>query len=471
MSVIVGYIVLGFSAGSAAIAVLPFLLVLGKRISEEVQNRNYISDISLGNSQKKLRVKNLVNINFLADSMQKSIEGGEPVLFLQIKINQSAQVVRLLEGEHIKAEEMMTQIACEHIESEFADSTVYRLGKYTFLVWLNGQFADQIRRIEAFSHAHSPFKVKINDSLYFPKLNIGCTELSSDVGETITRLEHACDKAFQSAGANCFFVAHDDEEVLDHIRLKKGLRDVRVALHSNSLGLFAQPIIHLNAGSELPKFELLLREYSGKEVLSPGSLLQKAEYNHIFQDVDLYVVKLLAENFHTTFGKNGKDIHSVSINLSGDSYTSPRFKQLLISIFHKHCIPPEKVVLEVTENIANSNMNSATETMEEMKAHGFKLALDDIGVGSSNFQNLFRFPVDYFKIDRSYCESIRSNPSVRAFVQIIIDEAKRQGKGTIAEGIPDEETKAILALMGADYSQSFITGRPKELIPAPGYGS
>lgn len=468
MSAVAGYLLLGFSWGFIAVFALPLLLVLSKQTLEEVKNHKMICAVSMVSGKKNLRVKSLVNINFLADSMQKSIDEGEPVLFLQMKINQSAQVARLLETEHIKAEELMTQIACEHIESEFADSTVYRLGKYTFLVWLNGQFADQKRRIEAFSRAHSPFRVKINDSLYFPKLNIGITELSDNVGETITRLEHACDKAFQSAGANCFFVPEDDEEVGNHIRLKKGLRDVRVALHDNSLGLFAQPIVNLEDDSELPKYELLLREFRDGEILPPGGLLQKAEYNHIFQDVDLYVVNLLAENFHEIFGQDGKDIHSVSINVSGDSYTSPRFKQLLISTFHKFGIPSEKVVLEVTENIANNNMNSATETMEEMKAHGFKLALDDIGVGSSNFQNLFRFPVDYFKIDRSYCEGILDNPSVKAFVQIIIDEAKRQGKKTIAEGIPDDETKAVLMDMGVDYSQSFITGRPQELIPAPG---
>ena len=73
--------------------------------------------------------------------------------------------------------------------------------------------------------------------------------------------------------------------------------------------------------------------------------------------------------------------------------------------------------------------------MNKFKSAGYRLALDDIGVGSSNFKSLFDFPVDYFKIDRSYCESMRDNEAVRAFIQIIINEANKTNKKTIAEGI------------------------------------
>lgn len=142
-----------------------------------------------------------------------------------------------------------------------------------------------------------------------------------------------------------------------------------------------------------------------------------------------------------------------------------RAEEQLIQAGHE--IPSDKIILEVTENIANADTNAAIETMNKFKSAGYRLALDDIGVGSSNFKSLFDFPVDYFKIDRSYCESMRDNEAVRAFIQIIINEANKTHKKAIAEGIPDEETLELLKSMGVNYSQRFITGTPQPLIPAP----
>lgn len=459
---------LGLDLRVVVFVLVTLLAILAVRISFEWQNKKLMLRASkvTRSSEKELKIE-LVNINQLADKMQDSLDKREDILLLELKLNQSPQVARLMEKDHIRAEEALTQEAAQRIKSEFSEGKLYRLGKSTFLVMLPGRFHEQKRRIEAFSHAHSPFQLDLNGTTYYPKLNIGITELLGNVGETVTRLEFACDKAFQSAGASCFFVGIDNEDVEEHITMRKGLREVRMAMHEGSLGLYAQPTKPIDGSESLPKYELLLRHFRDGDVHSPWPIIQRAEYNHIMHDVDLYVVNLLAQNFHQTFGRNGENIDSIAINLSGDSYTSPRFKQLLISTFHKFEIPPEKIVLEITENIANSNIKSAIDTMEQMKAHGFKLALDDIGVGSSNFKNLFLFPVDYFKIDRSYCEAIRENDAVRAFVKIIVDEAIKQGKQTIAEGVPDSDTLDILRGMGVNFSQSFITGRPQPMIEAP----
>ncbi|MCG8416209.1 MAG: EAL domain-containing protein [Pseudomonadales bacterium] len=468
LTLAIGLGTLGFTLQVIAVFLVALVAILGIRISFEWQNKKVMLRASSAAQTKDQDLNiTLVNINQLADRMQNSLDANEDVLLLELKLNQSPQVARLMEHDHIKAEENLTQEAAKRIKSEFAEGEVFRLGKSTYLLWLPGKFFDQKRRIEAFSQAHSPFHVNLNGSIYYPKLNIGITELSGNVGESITRLELACDKAFQSAGANCYFVGKDNEEVATHIAMRKGLREVRVAIHEGSLGLYAQPTVPISREGTLPKYELLLRHFHQGEVQSPWQILQRAEYNQIMHDVDLYVVNLLAQNFHQTFGENGESVESVAINISGDSYTSPRFKQLLVSTFHKYQIPPEKIVLEVTENIANNNIKSAVETMEEMKSHGFRLALDDIGVGSSNFKNLFLFPVDYFKIDRSYCETIGENEAVRAFVKIVVDEAIKQGKQTIAEGVPDFETLQDLEQMGVNYSQSFITGEPQPMIDAP----
>ncbi|MEH6648745.1 MAG: EAL domain-containing protein [Motiliproteus sp.] len=230
---------------------------------------------------------------------------------------------------------------------------------------------------------------------------------------------------------------------------------------------FAQPIVDLSRPQALPKYECLLRHYSDAEVKGPGEVLHTAAYNKILPDLDLHVIEQICSQFVRLFGEQGERLEDLSINISGASYASPKFNEGLVRLFDRYQIPRHKIILEVTEDIANEDTEYALATMQQLKQEGFKLALDDIGIGSSSFINLFSFPVDYFKIDRAYSESLRENPQIRRFVQIIIDEAKARGKQTIVEGIPDQETLTLVREMGGDYSQSFITGVPAELIAAP----
>ena len=203
-------------------------------------------------------------------------------------------------------------------------------------------------RILRFSVEHSPFQVMINGADYYPKLSIGATELNRDIAETMSRLEFACDKAFRSSGANLYFVKLDNKEMKKDISLYKGLRDVRVALQDNTLGLYAQPIVDLHNPASLPKYELLLREFRDGEVYPPGQLLEISEFNGVTQDVDLYVLNLLAKNFAGLFGKQGELVDAVSINISGISYSSHRLIKTLLNIFVDHDTPCQNLIYKGT---------------------------------------------------------------------------------------------------------------------------
>jgi EAL domain-containing protein (putative c-di-GMP-specific phosphodiesterase class I) len=447
---------------------LPFMISLFiqafTRTLSEYNNNHSESQASLKNSQK---LTSVIGGSALLSVFNKSLATNTPKLLLQIRINSATEVVRLTHAKHLKAEETLIYLTYKEISAEFSDGEIYRLATDTFLCILNGTYEQMQKRIENFVNLNSPYRTQIDDYVYYPYLITGATPLNTCVASSLSILEYACQKAFLSAKVSHYFLSGDESEIKNYIEMRTGLRHVRRALDEHELGLFAQPIVPIDGIDCKPKYELLLRHYFNGEINSPLHILSRAKFNGVIQDIDTYVVELLASHFHQLFGLGGESIDSVSINVSGSSYTSPHFNQALVGIFKLHDVPAHKIVLEVTEDIITKNADDAITNMHYLKDQGFKLALDDIGIGSSNFSNLGRFPVDYYKIDRAYCELMTTDVGIRRFVELIISEAHRRDKKVIAEGIPNQETLSYLKNLGVHFSQSFITGMPVEMIPAP----
>jgi len=414
----------------------------------------------------------LLNMDAVADVLRCGPLKTGPGLLIKIIINPATEVVRLTDPGHLAAEADLLRRLEVIIGQEFEDGEVYQLAFNAYLVVLSGTYAEVKNRLQDFVDANGPRRVELGGRAYYPKMILGITVQEENLGLSFSRLEFAARQAAKSASLTMSYVPLDLPEFSAYQTRRSGLRVLRRALNNFELGLFAQPIVSLHAPGPPRKFEMLLRHYQDeKTVTSPLDILTFAAFNDVTQDLDIYVVELLCRNFHRLFGPDGNTVDTLTINISGPSFVRPHFAEAVIAIVKKHNVPFDKLVLEVTEDVANTAKEQAISTMKAFRKAGFQLALDDIGTGSSNFRTLHEFPVDYFKIDRSYCEEIADNPSVKTFVQLVIDIGQAHGKPVIAEGIPDEKTSDILRSMGADFSQSFVTGRPVELIKAPKFTS
>lgn len=426
--------------------------------------RLFQKHMEIGDGKSKLPMIGLTQLNHIFEICKQN-EGDH--ILLRININAAAEVMRLTAGKGLLAESDLTLILENKIQSYFSGDLVFKTEYSAFLVILKGTFPELRKKVTNFITEHSEFELENDGSTYYPKLILGCTPLDNDNGDAFSRLEYALNKATLISGRTFWYIDKDDPEYLEHKRKRLGLRVMRKALNQHEIGLFSQPIVSLQGPQKLPKYELLMRHYkSEREISSPVQILEAAHYNRVTQDLDMYIIELLCKNFARLFGVKGERLDAISINISGPSFATPLFCQTLNEMVLKYNVPKEKLILEIAEDVATTQISDAENTMNSFKELGFQLALDDIGTGSSNFQNLKKFPIDYFKIDRAYCEDLLSDKATRDFVTIIIDVAKDKGKLIIAEGIPDEATLQKLTDMGVDYSQSFLTGRPAELVCA-----
>ena len=98
--------------------------------------------------------------------------------------------------------------------------------------------------------------------------------------------------------------------------------------------------------------------------------------------------------------------------------------------------------------------------METLNHGGFKVALDDFGVGFSSFSYLKKMPLSYVKLDGSYIRDLTENPDNQIFVESLSNMVEAFGMKTIAEFVEDQPTLSMLEELGVSYAQGYHIGRP-----------
>ncbi len=106
-------------------------------------------------------------------------------------------------------------------------------------------------------------------------------------------------------------------------------------------------------------------------------------------------------------------------------------------------LKPERVVIEITERFGG-RVASVVKSLHRLRAHGFKIAVDDVGTGNSGLATLRQVHVEYVKLDRSIVAAASTDPAARAVLMAIATYARETGAFVIAEGIEDRETLDFL---------------------------
>ena len=117
-------------------------------------------------------------------------------------------------------------------------------------------------------------------------------------------------------------------------------------------------------------------------------------------------------------------------------------------------------MFEVTETAMVDSAATAHQLAEQLRDRGFGFALDDFGTGYGGFPYLKQLPFSVLKIDREFVRDILTSESDRHLIQAVVSLARGFDLTTIAEGVEDAETLALLTEMGVDRAQGYHLGRP-----------
>lgn len=154
---------------------------------------------------------------------------------------------------------------------------------------------------------------------------------------------------------------------------------------------------------------------------------------------------------------------TMSINISATLLADMRIVGMVRNILQATGFDARFLVLEVTETSRIGNLETAEMVLNELKALGTRISMDDFGVGETNFETFFELPFDEVKIDRLFVANMTKSGKAKAIVASIVRMGRDARIGVVAEGAEDTETLKLLAEIGCTHVQGYILARPMSL--------
>jgi diguanylate cyclase (GGDEF)-like protein len=315
-------------------------------------------------------------------------------------------------------------------------------------------------------------RVQIKDQEDFPRLTVSCGVTEYNLAaESLAQSAQQADLVLRLAkerGRSRVEVHQsNDASVIRRQTDDFAADDLRQALRTGTLELFAQPIVSLRGDDKSPGFELLLRQLDEDgEFADMGRMLAVAQRYQLFPMVDRYVV----DHAFTALAPHREMLAqlrlSVSINVSGQSICNPEFTEHFIQRMQRAKLPPGSIIVEVTEQVAAGNLVKAGEAMRRLRTAGCGIAIDDFGTGANSLAYVHQLPVTRLKIDGGFIRDIITNKRSEAAVRGIVQLAKDFVLQTVGEYVETQEQAELLRRLGVDFGQGYLFGKPVPLEQA-----
>jgi diguanylate cyclase (GGDEF)-like protein/PAS domain S-box-containing protein len=276
--------------------------------------------------------------------------------------------------------------------------------------------------------------------------------------DLIARADTAMYQA-KEAGKNAWRIYRSDLDTSFQMVKRLSWNDrIQHALENDLLDLVFQGV-YSTTDRSLSHFEVLVRMRDKDDptiLLMPGQFIPMAEKSGKILDIDRWVlqesIKMLAEL---------KSIPALAVNISGRSFDEPMLPQYIAELLTRHGVAPRRLMVELTETSAVSDLHDAQRFIEALHQTGCGVSLDDFGTGFSSFAYLKHLQVDSVKIDGLFIRNLPKEYDNQLFVQAIVTVARGLHKTTIAECVEDEETLIMLKGFGVDCVQGYYLEKPR----------
>jgi diguanylate cyclase (GGDEF)-like protein len=240
------------------------------------------------------------------------------------------------------------------------------------------------------------------------------------------------------------------------------LGELRHAVEHDELRLYFQPKIDLRS-ARVAGAEVLLRwQHPTRGLLTPVDFIPFAEQTGFIRWLTRWTLDhsmAQAAEWH----RAGLALN-LAVNISSEDIGDSRFDSRVASLLSRHQLPPSLLTLELTETGFIEDPTRALMMLSALAALGVGLSIDDFGTGYSSLSHLARMPVDEMKIDRSFIQSLESDPEFATVVRSAIDMGHGLGLKVVAEGIESAAAANRLREFGCDIAQGYLYAKP---VPLP----
>jgi diguanylate cyclase (GGDEF)-like protein len=274
--------------------------------------------------------------------------------------------------------------------------------------------------------------------------------------ELLRCAEAAVETAMQRGQAHAFFEPANDEA--QRRRLQLGA-DLPRALQGSQLHLRFQPKFRLRDRRPVGVEALVRWQHPEFGEVSPAEFIPIAERTGASGLLTRWVLKEAMQQL-AAWQQQGITM-GVAVNLSAPDILDPDLLRYILGALRDARLAPGLLTLEITESVLLHEPESARRNIEMLRIAGVRFSIDDFGTGYSSLSQLRALAADELKIDKSFVQELADGAVDGAMIRAIVDLGHGLGLRTVAEGVETEDQWRILAGLGCDVAQGYLTGAPQ----------
>jgi diguanylate cyclase (GGDEF)-like protein len=236
------------------------------------------------------------------------------------------------------------------------------------------------------------------------------------------------------------------------------MHELKGALAEGQLELYYQPKLSIH-NNRIETVECLIRwTHPEHGFIPPDAFIPLAEQTGAIREVTYWVLQQ-ALSQQQEWKREGIDL-DLAVNISALDLVDMKLPAYVAELMTDCDCNPNSLTLEVTESAIMSDPQSALKALNTLRRMGIIISIDDFGTGYSSMAQLKKMPVQELKIDKAFVLDLASSKDDQVMVKTLISLAQNLSLQTVAEGVEDAESQAVLAEFGCTKIQGYHLSRP-----------
>ncbi len=411
------------------------------------------TDITTGLYSRRYLEEHLTN---LCESLAKK----ERISVLYIEQNKYKSIVSLY-GKKC-SESLLKEVARRiHLVSDRENGLLAAYGENAFVLVLRGQYSQDYGlevancMIESCSDVYNMENYDIAVTF---NVGISCYPLDSKNPEELIKNADSAMLQARSIGVNKAF--EYNKKLGDHEYYKNKIEmKLKRVKYDEAFILYYQPQVSCEDGTLIGVEALIRWQKKDGSFIPPYDFIPITEETGMIVPLGYWIMEKAISQLAKWKEVTLKDIR-MAINVSVKQLIDREFVVRLERIMENYKVSPDKIEIEITENIQLEENPEMLETLQNIRKLGVSIAVDDFGTGYSSLYYLKNLPVNRIKIAKQLVDNIEQDFYDNTIVRMAIQVAKSRGIKVIAEGVETKEQWNSLKVLECDEIQGYYFAKP-----------
>jgi diguanylate cyclase (GGDEF)-like protein len=364
-------------------------------------------------------------------------------------------------NEAIGPEEADTVLAelAQRLRSAFPDRPLARLGDDEFAIVLPTTSSSEVVEAAAIVSGVFAETLPVDGIRIAIDVHVGIARFPEHGDDVETLLGHAS-MALTHAKIDVERVAvYDEHHGRNDLARLALVAEIRQALRSGQIVVHYQPQVSLLSGRVRGVEALVRWQHPERGLLAAGEFIEVAEQSAVISELGRHVLATSIRQWGR-WRDEGLDL-DLAVNLGTVDLLDVTLPSAIVELLVEEQMPADRLVLEITERTLLGGETKSNRVLRQLERIGVSLAVDDYGTGYSSLATLRALPVKQLKIDRCFVAGLPDDRTSDKIIDSTVKLAHALDATVVAEGVETEAQLRRLTLLGCDFAQGYLPGRPQ----------